>query len=50
MQAEAAGSTAAQAPIRAPKAPVIEGDKVKPADRDRESMLAAMRGGGKEVG
>ncbi|WP_392714107.1 LPD7 domain-containing protein [Rhizobium ruizarguesonis] len=43
VQAEAAGSTAAQSPIRDPKAPVIEGDKVKPADRDRESMLAAMR-------
>jgi hypothetical protein len=43
VQAQAAGSTAAQAPVRDPKAPVIDGDKVKPGDRDRESMLAAMR-------
>ncbi|MGO4569335.1 LPD7 domain-containing protein [Rhizobium sp. 2YAF20] len=43
VQAQAAGSTATQSPLREPKAPVIDGDKVKPADRDRESMLAAMR-------
>lgn len=42
-QVEEAISTTVPLPLRDPKAPIIEGEKVKPADRDRASMLAAMR-------
>lgn len=42
-QAQAVGPAAPQPPLTDPKAPIVEGEKVKPADSDRGSMLSAMR-------
>jgi hypothetical protein len=41
---------AASAPVEVPKLPVDTGDKVKPADRDRDSMLVAMRAASEKWG
>ncbi|WP_286202854.1 LPD7 domain-containing protein [Rhizobium lusitanum] len=43
MQGEATVPAALQLPARETPAPVVDGDKVRPADRDRGAMLAAMR-------
>jgi hypothetical protein len=40
---ETAPTQAASIPVEVPKLPLDTGDKVKPADRDRDSMLVAMR-------
>ncbi|ENN83805.1 hypothetical protein RHSP_41157 (plasmid) [Rhizobium freirei PRF 81] len=40
----------ASAPVEVPKLPVDTGDKVKPADRDRDSMLVAMRAASEKWG
>lgn len=42
-QTQAVGRANPQPPLTDPKAPIVESEKIKPADRDRESMLAAMR-------
>ena len=42
-QAQAVGPATPQPPLPDPKAPIVEGERVKPADRDRGSMLVAMR-------
>ncbi|WP_245472522.1 LPD7 domain-containing protein [Rhizobium jaguaris] len=43
VQSEAAGRELSQSSAPRTTAPIVDGDKVRPADRDRESMLAAMR-------
>lgn len=47
---EAEPQPATSAPVELPKPPVDTGDKVKPADRDRGSMLVAMRAASEKWG
>lgn len=47
---EAEATTTASAPVEVPKLPLDTGDKVKPVDRDRDSMLAAMRAASEKWG
>jgi hypothetical protein len=47
---EIEAQSAASAPAEVPKVPVDTGDKVKPADRDRDSMLVAMRAASEKWG
>ncbi|MFK0333893.1 LPD7 domain-containing protein [Rhizobium sp. NPDC090275] len=47
---ETASAQTATAPVEMPKLPVDTGDKVKPADRGRDSMLVAMRAASEKWG